>query len=277
MIFLFYFLIFFVGVSLGSFLNVLIHRLPQEKAIGGRSDCPQCGHQLGWRDLAPVLSFIFLRGRCRYCGKPISWQYPIVELATGILFLLVISHQRSVISENTFFDLAGLVYLLFIVLCLIVIFVSDLKYFIIPDQIVLVGIAATLFYKFFWIFISNGVEGWELKIFKSLGVSLLSALGAAAFFLSIVFITRGRGMGLGDVKFAFLMGLVLGWPKILLALFLAFSAGALFGLTLVAARLAKMNSPLPFGVFLSAATFLAMVWGEKIIVLGQEWSSLLMV
>jgi prepilin signal peptidase PulO-like enzyme (type II secretory pathway) len=277
--FLLYLFIFLFGLAVGSFLNVLIHRLPQEKSIGGRSHCPKCAHQLAWQDLVPLASFFWLGGKCRYCREKISWQYPIVELATGLLFLtLSLSDSDRVFSLS---DSITLIYFLFITSCLIVIFVSDLKYFIIPDEIIIAGIAGTLLYKLFGILSPFGrspvggnfvhwnlLGNWKLEIgnWQTIGYHLLVAIAAGAFFFAIVLATKGKGMGLGDVKLAFLMGLVLGWPQILIALLFAFVSGALVGLILILAGKAKMKSEIPFGTFLAAGTFLIMLLGEKILI-----------
>jgi len=270
---LFYLFIFIFGLCIGSFLNVLIARLPKEEGISGRSHCPKCGHILRWYDLIPVLSFILLKRRCRYCRGKISWQYPIVEISTGLIFLLIFNFQFSIFNQFPNFLISqflDLFFLFFITSCLIVIFVSDLKYFIIPDEIIWAGVIGTFLYKFFavWNFkIFDFVENWKLEIenWESLGYYLLAGLATSAFFLAIVLITRGKGMGLGDVKLVFLMGLILGWPQILVALLVAFISGALVGLGLIVAGRAKMKSQIPFGTFLAASTFLVMIWGEKII------------
>ncbi len=271
----FFVFIFLFGLAIGSFLNVLIFRLGSESGQGiyGRSKCPNCGHILAWQDLVPVLSFIWLGGKCRYCGKKISWQYPIVEIATGLLFLLIFNYQFSIINQFPNFQLSNFtnfIYLFFITSCLIVIFVSDLRFFIIPDKIICWAAGGTFIYKFFeiWNFrIENllKIGNWKLEIFQPLGFYLLAALGASVFFLAVIVATKGRGMGFGDAKLAFLMGFLLGWPKILLALLFAFVSGAIFGLALIAFGKAKMKSQLPFGTFLSASAFLIMLWGEKIL------------
>ncbi|PIY75351.1 MAG: prepilin peptidase [Candidatus Portnoybacteria bacterium CG_4_10_14_0_8_um_filter_40_50] len=281
-----YFFIFIFGLCVGSFLNVLIFRLGSDGGenviggyaergqspakLGGRSHCPKCGHQLAWQDLVPVLSFVLLKGRCRYCQKAISWQYPIVELATGLLFLILsLSDSDRIFSLS---DSITLIYFLFIASCLIVIFVSDLKYFIIPDEIIIAGVIGTFLYKLLSAFdfaslrSGNNLYPELVEGLKLLLPFALSAVIASAFFLVIVLITRGRGMGLGDAKLAFLMGLVLGWPKILPALLLAFVSGALVGLILILAGKAKMKSEIPFGTFLAANTFLIMLLGEKILI-----------
>ena len=148
------FLIFIFGAGIGSFLNVLIDRLPNNEGIGGRSYCNHCRHQLAWYDLIPIVSFFLLKGKCRYCGKKISWQYPVVELMTGAIFVFttsVIPSEGALATEsrNLFIfnfgstlmgsldalRLFGMTIRLGLVSCLIVIFFSDLKYQIIPDTI----------------------------------------------------------------------------------------------------------------------------------------------
>ncbi len=277
MIFLFYLFIFLFGSAAGSFLNVVICRLETgEGIIKSRSHCPKCGQTLRWYDLIPILSFLLLRGRCRYCGKPISWQYPLVEIITGLMFLLVfwnlkfetwnlIGHWSLVIG-----NFALSCYMLYVVCSLLVIFVYDLRHYIIPDKIIYPAVILTLIFHFFEIlnFGHWNLFGiWDLGfgIWRPFFFYLLAGIGAAVFFLALVFITRGRGMGLGDVKLAFLMGLVLGWPKILLALFSAFFIGAMVGLILVILNKKTLKSQIPFGPFLVAATVFALFLGDKII------------
>jgi prepilin signal peptidase PulO-like enzyme (type II secretory pathway) len=272
-------LIFIFGICVGSFLNVLIVRLAAEEQVTrGRSHCVKCGHNLVWQDLVPILSFLWLKGKCRYCRKKISWQYPIVEIATGSLFVFLVLRVFPELVEGYKFafdfvslrsgSIFELFFYFFITSCLVVIFVSDLKYFIIPDEIIIAGCVGAFIYKFFeiWNFeIWNLFRNWKLEIgnWETLGIYLLSGLTAAAFFMSVVILTKGKGMGIGDVKLAFLMGLVLGWPQILAALLLAFSAGALFGLGLMLARRANMKTELPFGTFLAVATFAVMLFGSQ--------------
>ena len=130
-------LIFILGLTVGSFLNVLIDRLPNDKSILGRSYCDHCKKTLSWKDLIPVLSFVYLRGKCRYCHAPLSYQYPIVELLTGLLFIA--TYQFATLNFQ-------LIYYLLIVSSLIVVFFADLKYGIIPDKILLPAIVVSLVY-----------------------------------------------------------------------------------------------------------------------------------
>jgi len=268
--YLFYIFIFLLGSIIGSFLNVVICRLETgEDIVKQRSHCPKCGRILPWYDLIPIVSFFALRGRCRACQKKISWQYPLVEMATGLLFILIFNFQFSI------GNLLATYFLLYVICSLIVIFVYDLRHYIIPDKILWPAIVATLLFRILNLeFVSN----FEFRIsnFETLLNPLFSALAAAAFFLFLVLITRGRGMGLGDVKLVFLMGLVLGWPGILMALFLAFFSGALVGIALILisghrqplglamSKNYTLQSQIPFGPFLIFGTLAALFWGQQI-------------
>jgi len=235
-------LIFIFGLVVGSFLNSIIYRLRSgESFLFKRSFCPHCQHQLSWQDLIPIFSFLILRGKCRYCSQKISLQYPLVELATGLLFV------SFFIFHFSFF--------IFIIACfLIIIFVYDLKYYLIPDKIIYPAIAVTFLYQLF-----------RISDFKLLVNPLLSALPASLFFLTIVLVSRGKWMGVGDIKLAFFIGLFLGWPNILVALFLAFFIGAIIGVGLIVTGKKTLKSEVPFGPFLVAGTFMAMFWGQNII------------
>lgn len=258
---LIYFSIFLFGLAAGSFLNCLIYRLEKnESFLKGRSFCPNCKHTLSWQDLIPLLSFLILKGKCRYCQQKISWQYPVVEITTGALFVLLLNYELR-ITNYEFFTLNNILYSLFLILnsCfLVVIFVYDLKHYIIPDKIIYPAIIITFLYIIFHsLFIIHNS--------KFLIQLLFSAFGAAAFFLAIVLISRGKWMGVGDIKLAFLMGLILGWPNILVALFSAFLIGAIIGVGLMALGKKTLKSEVPFGPFLVTGTFLALFWGQEIV------------
>ena len=288
-------LVFLLGLATGSFLNCVIFRLAGSASfLKGRSVCPKCKHQLGWKDIIPVASYIILGGKCRYCKRKISRQYPIIETTTALLFLLIFNGSASlttlslskgfqflIFNQFLFFNfqtLANLAFLFTIASFLIVIFVYDLKHYIIPDKIIYPAIVITLFYRLFEnLIIENWklIENWSLKI-ENLMPSLFyfyAAMGAALFFALIVLISRGKWMGVGDIKLAFLMGLLLGWPNILVALFFAFMAGALVGLAMIAAKKKTMKSEVPFGPFLVAGVFIALFSGNAII--NWYWSLLL--
>ncbi|PIW75341.1 MAG: hypothetical protein CO002_02580 [Candidatus Portnoybacteria bacterium CG_4_8_14_3_um_filter_44_10] len=257
-----------------------------------RSHCPHCSHILKWYDLIPVLSFLFLRGRCRYCNKKISFQYPVVEIATGIIFVLIfaeISNYQFLISNqlpiSNFQFLIPLFYWPYIASVLIIIFVYDLRYYIIPDKILFPMIVASIVYHVLSIMLATNRA---LYIIHNTLYYAGGAVIASGFFLALVLISRGKWMGMGDVKLAFLMGLVLGWPDILVALFSAFMSGAVVGVGLILASISgrptsngrrtskdwhySLKSQIPFGPFLVAGTFIALFWGERIV--GWYWGIL---
>lgn len=240
------FVFFFIfGLAVGSFLNSVVYRLEtKESIIKTRSYCPYCKKTLSWFELIPLMSFILQRGRCRKCHKKISLQYPLVELTTGILFTLCGWYFFPDILHSTFYIL--------VVSCLIIIFVYDLKHSIIPNEIVYSGIIVAILYR----------------LFRDLGQflnPLVAALVAGAFFFLIILISRGKWMGMGDVKLAVFMGLVLGWPKILLALFLAFLVGAFVSIILMILKKKTLKSQIPFGPFLALSTIIAIFWGNVLI------------
>ncbi|MFA5877818.1 MAG: prepilin peptidase [Candidatus Staskawiczbacteria bacterium] len=235
-----------LGLIVGSFLNCVIFRLEKKESfLRGRSYCPACHHQLSWRDLVPVLSYISLSGKCRYCKKGISIQYPIVELATAALFLLVFWHSGFQVDLEFEF-------LILISTLSIIIFVYDLKHYIIPDRVVFPAIFLALIFD---------LQFFVLGQFSTLS----SAIIASGLFLLIFLVSKGKWLGFGDVKLVFLMGLILGFPNILAALFLAFFIGGIIGIGLIIAGKKGMKSEIPFGPFLITGTFLAIFFGQNLI------------
>jgi prepilin signal peptidase PulO-like enzyme (type II secretory pathway) len=242
---LYYIFIFILGLCIGSFLNCVIYRLETKKTLKGRSFCPKCKKQLKWQDLIPVFSFLFLKGKCRNCKQKISIQYPLVELATGIIFVLIFNRFGVLNYTNILFWL-------YISTVLIIIFVYDLKHYEIPDKILIPAIIIT----FIFCILFN---------FSLILNYLLAVLIGFGFFFSIFYISAGKWMGFGDVKFAILMGLLLGVSNILLALFLAFFFGAIIGIILLIYEKKGLKSEIPFGPFLILGTFISILWGSQII------------
>lgn len=254
-------LLFVVGLFLGSFLGVLVDRLPRnETVIKGRSRCEFCRKELKALDLIPVLSFISTKGKCRYCHTSLPYFYPVIEISTGILFALTyifpISNFQSFI--NSLSSLITLAYYLIIVSGFIVIFFIDFKYGVILDKILfpLVGIITL-----YLLFINS----------QSLIINFVCAILAFLFFLitSLVFkLIRGKdGMGGGDIKLAFVLGLFLGFPNIVIALYLAFLTAAVVGIILILWRKKSFqNTTLPFGPFLILGTLACLFWGDLILV-----------
>jgi len=264
-------LIFILGLIVGSFLNAVIYRLGyNDSVMKGRSYCPHCHHQLSWQDLIPLVSFLLLRGRGRYCERRISWQYPVVEISTGLIFLLIFNFEFRILNEFSNFLILQTAYLFTIVSLLIVLFAYDLKHYILPDKILFPAIGIVLGYR---VFEFLNLNDWDLFGIWSLGFgafaplvnAILSAIFAAAFFFAIFAVSKGRAMGFGDVKLALFMGLFLGYPAIVIALYSAFMIGGILGLLLIAMKRKQMKSEVPFGPFLITGTFIALFWGDSIL------------
>lgn len=245
-------LIFIFGLIIGSFLNCVIWRLYKEESfVSGKSYCPHCRHSLGFWDLFPILSYLFLRGKCRYCKGTISFQYPLIELITATLFSSVFIYLGSIISLGLFFWLT-------IISFLIVIFVFDLKYFIIPDEVIYPAIflsIAWLLYSFF----TGTISSHEIVL------SIFSSLGASLFFFLIWFFSKGTAMGFGDVKLALLLGLLLGFPNTIVALFLGFLLGAIIGSVMILLKKKGLKSEVPFAPFLVVGTIISFFFGRDIV------------
>ncbi len=236
--------ILILGLIIGSFLNVLICRLPDIQSIlKTRSHCPECKKQLAWNDLIPLISFIMLSRKCRYCGKQISWQYPIVELGTALLFLVL--YLKFGLTLYT-------CYLLLVTCLLIVIFVYDQIRQIIPDEMVIGASVITLIYYLF---------NYKLYDFNSILIGMVIPVLLIGL---IVFFTKGKGMGIGDIKLAGLLGLILGYPNIITALFLAFVIGAFYGLYLMAIGKKGMKDAVAFGPFLIIGFYITIFYGQEI-------------
>jgi len=277
MSYFFYFFIFLFGLAIGSFLNVVILRAKNGESILGRSICPQCKNQIAWYDNIPLFSFLLLKGRCRNCSTKISWQYPLVEIITVSLFLYafhrnfqfsIFNFQSSLNFQFSIFKILPLIRDWFLIAVMVVIFVIDLRWYLILDVISLPAAAI--------IFILNLLAGnstynlcrlenlWSCNPLSWSGL-LISAIIGGSFFLFQFLLSRGRWVGGGDIRLGFLMGLALGWPQILIALMLAYFAGSIIGLFLMAVGKKQWGSSLPFGVFLAPATIATLFWGKEIL------------
>jgi len=241
--------IFILGTAIGSFLNVLIDRLPNEESINGRSHCDYCKKKIAWYDLFPIISFFVLKGKSRCCRKKLSWQYPAVEFVTGLVFVMVfkdspyygISIIRTVLTAS-------------IMSALIVIFVSDFKYHLISDYILLALFVFSVIYNLLSII--------SISLFFYFFIS--SLIVALPIFL-IYFLSKERAMGLGDVYLSAIMGFLLGWKTGLFALYIAFVTGAIFGLITIIFKNKKLKSKIAFGPFLVIGMVVMLFWGEKIV------------
>lgn len=233
---------FILGTVIGSFLNVVIHRLPEGLSLASPgSHCPKCRSPIRWYYNVPVLSWFILRGRCKDCGAPISWRYPAVEILTGILFLAVyVVHGTTVHTVILMAFFAALVAITFI----------DIDHFRIPDKIVLPGAAAALV-------ASIAIEPGRWWVY------LAAAFGGSLFLLILGLVWRG-GMGMGDVKMALMMGAVLG-PSTMVALFVAFLTGGVGGALLIAFGIKSRKDRIPFGPYLAFGSAVAGLFGRQML------------
>lgn len=253
---LFLILFFLFGSAVGSFLNVVVLRAPKRKSIvKNRSHCPKCKHNLSALDLIPVWSFLFLRGRCHYCRKKISWQYPIVEVVTGIIFAL--GFLVLGLSLNFIFFT---IYTSF----LIAIFVLDYTKYIIPDFLSIPASTAALIGSTVINF--SGAKTISFSAFSALlGNLAIAVLIGGGFFLLQFLISRGRWVGGGDIRLGAVMGLMLGFPNIIAALGIAYVIGALWGIGLIILKRKTIKGVLPFGTFLTISTIICLLWGDEIV------------
>lgn len=245
---------FFLGICIGSFLNVLIDRLPIGKDIVyGRSHCDYCSRSLSWYELFPIISWIIQSGKSRCCGKKLSPQYPFVELVTGIVFVFLYFWLHS--------NLLLLISYALISIAVIVLIGSDLKFELLPTPLLFV---------------------WGLGVglrFIALHISLLDivyryaipSIGAGIFFFLLWFFSKGRAMGDGDIWLAILIGLVTGYPGIIIALYVAFLTGAIVGVILILGRIKTLKSHIPFGPFLMFGMIVEQWFGTSIY---SWWSGL---
>lgn len=238
--------LFILGLSIGSFLNVLIDRLPKGQSLWGRSYCDHCKKKLESFDLIPVVSFINLKGKCRFCRKKISFQYPLIELLTGFVFVVgfLFAPGGEIISRILYLGIFS---------TLIVIFFADLKYQIIPD-------GALIGFSIFSLLILL-IKGQELVFLKGISAGFLTMV--PILFLNLV--TQDKGMGFGDVKLAFLIGFLLGPIGGVAALYFAFVIGALYGSALIFTKRKTLKSKVAFGPFLVVGTVIVIFWYGKLV------------
>lgn len=266
----FYVLIFLFGTAVGSFLGVVCDRIVSgESILKGRSHCDHCRHKLGPLDLIPIFSLLLLSRKCRYCHKPLSWYYLIIEIVTGVTFVAatytLFQQSQTLFANVDYYFL--LMYYLVLLSSMIAIFFIDLRHGIIPFK--LVGFAAVMTLLWHLLLPSLYFSALEKQIF-GLDMSFLnlfaSAFGAAFFFFLLFYFSKGRGMGFGDVVYAFLMGLTLGWPRILLGLYIAFLSGALISLCLIILKKKKLKGgTIPFGPFLVLGNVICLLWGTMLV------------
>ncbi|MDD3744060.1 MAG: prepilin peptidase [Lentimicrobiaceae bacterium] len=255
------FLIFVLGMCFGSFINMLVYRTAVSyglmKKIKVKDDkysfCDYCGTKLSWRENIPLLSWVLQSGKTKCCQKVLPVAYPFVELLTGILFM-----GQFLILD---FQLSGIAVVSFLIITLMIFSgVFDALYMILPDFSTLLLLALALVLN-----LANG------NLFQDSRGYLWSTVGSGAFLGLLYIFTRGRGMGMGDVKLAFFMGALLGWPNILIAFYGAFISGAVYGLAMMATGRAGKKSLVLFGPFLLFGALLAWWFGGNVLDLFNKW------
>jgi leader peptidase (prepilin peptidase) / N-methyltransferase len=240
-----------VGASIGSFLNVCIYRWPAEQSVvSPRSRCPGCDHELAWRDNIPILGWLLLRGRCRYCGVGVSVQYPIIELATALIWVAAVARfgpSLEALRTATFLTI------------LLGIAMTDAREMVIPDQFTIVGAGIGL--------VLAALPGTQIAFLPAL-------LGATAGYVLLWIVKLGAekalgkpALGVGDIHMMLLVGAFTGLPGMLLTVMLGSVLGLLLGVPLSWARgrLAVMNTYLPLGTFLAMGAAITFIWGDLII------------
>ena len=240
-------LLFILGLGIGSFLNVVALRYQlggpifNKSILTGRSHCPYCQKTLQWYELVPLFSFLIQFGKCRHCKHNLTWQYPIVELLSGLTFVFVPGFVEPAPVG------------IFVVLALILITLIDLRLLVIPDQLnaflALLALAVI------------PITNYKLLI----TVHLLGVVFGAGLFGLIILLTKGRGMGMGDLKLAVVLGLLFGWPKVILIVGLAFVIGGIWAAILLLAKKKSLKDAIPFGPFLAISAVAVIFVGDKLI------------
>jgi len=283
--------VFLFGLMVGSFLNVLIWRLPgEEQVIRGRSHCRSCGHVIPWYDNVPVLSFLLLKGRCRFCQAKISWIYPLVELVTGLLFVGIAARFGWTALTAVYAAVAA---------SLVVVTVVDAREMIIPDAVTIPGLQLGVVLSFFLPALHQSdrqilsyLFGWQIDPrWESLIAAVLGALVGAGLLIIVgtigSWVFKREAMGQGDVKLMAFVGSVIGAPKVLLVNFiLAPLMGSVAGLVVIFRRKPKpllnpegpslnpegpgsppvtSSTVIPYGPFLALGTLIALLWGDEMI------------
>ncbi len=251
--------LFILGAIIGSFLCVVILRsIEGENWVSGRSRCDSCRNTIAWYDNIPLLSFILLRGKCRYCKEPILPLHPMVEVLTGLLFVwwywggfifFKLTQTPLSLLQPLFWLIVGLL--------LIYLFIIDLNYMILPDRPVFSLLGFVVLYRA--VLVLSGIMQ-----LTDLYWAVFAAVLSFAFFFSLWFFTKGKGMGFGDVKLVIPLALLLGAQNMLICLFLAFIIGAVVGLLLIFFKKGQFKTAIPFGPFLIVSTALSLLWGDAI-------------
>lgn len=256
-----------IGAAVGSFLNVVIYRSlddepvkKKESWINGRSRCDHCHKVIAWYDNIPLLSYLVLRGKCRYCHKPIGTSHLVLEMLTAALFIWWYIWGSLLFFQlgDTPFTVIQPLYWLVVGVLLLFIVMADIWYFVIPDTAVFLLTLVTLVYR-------GALVAAGIMQPQDLAKAITAALVAMLLFGVLWLVTKGKGLGFGDVKLIFPLSLLVGWPVVIVMIFGAFVSGAVVGLFLIHFRDHKWRQPIPFGPFLIASTCVCLIWGQKVL------------
>lgn len=283
---------FIFGICLGSLTKVVADRSLNNRSLWGRSYCENCKKQIAWYDLFPVLSYIFLKARCRNCKKRLSFEYPLVESLMGLLIAGVFAKfipanflEADFLAQGLV--VAGVIFYCFVLITLVSVFLTDFKTGYIPDRItypaiwgVFIYLAALGLLKVYLLYdalknssigqyllppYSNYFYSHSLDLLEPLFYGSLMALALGLFFYLLIVITKGKGMGGGDLKLGVFLGLVFGFPYSLLVLMLSFLLGSIFGIGLILFGQKKFGQTMPFGPFLALGGIMTTFWGAEIL------------
>lgn len=255
-----------IGLCLGSFVNALVWRLHEQESskgkdkqlsiLKGRSMCPNCRHELAVRDLIPVFSWLWLKGKCRYCGQPISPQYPLVELGAAVLFVMSYLWWPAPLAGA---QIAIFVIWLALLVGLLALLVYDARWSILPDRVVFPLAGLAVIQALIIIAVSNRPP-------LALGNEILGVAVGGGIFYALFQLSNGKWIGGGDVKLGWVLGLIAGTPgRSLLLIFIASLIGSLVSLPLLAGRRLKRTSVIPFGPFLIIAMIVVQLFGHAIL------------
>jgi leader peptidase (prepilin peptidase)/N-methyltransferase len=254
--------VFFFGLSIGSFITSYTYRAPKGNiTLRIRSYCPKCKKNIRWFDNIPIVSYLLLKGKCRNCGNNISKRYPLIEFITAYSFVIIAllaygcsaDPVKDGICQNlSIFGIFTTPFLFAVSSLLIAIFVTDYEHQIILDEMVFLLLVLVFIVVIFY-------------VPSTFFVRVLSGFTASVFLLFLHMITKGKGMGLGDVKLALAGGIILGWPLTLIWISLSFIIGAVVGVLLLLGHRVKFGKQIAFGPFLVLAFFVALIFGESIL------------
>jgi prepilin signal peptidase PulO-like enzyme (type II secretory pathway) len=246
------FLFLFLGIILGSFINAWVWRIENDlSVVKGRSMCPHCKHTLAWYDLIPVLSYVALKGKCRYCKAKISRQYPIIELTTGLLFM----STYILLSPASIQGWVQLGIILLISILLVAAYIYDAKHMELPEIFMLPAIALGLLYfglNIFW-------QGYIAMITQAIALGLFIIAYTALWYFS-----KGQWLGAGDIRLAAIMGLFLVPKQLVVGIFAAYLVGSVYGVSVLIKSKKKQGIKVPFGPFLIIGFYFGLFFGTQI-------------